>query len=101
MRVYIGRPLVNSVCGKQAVMDAVFPLVREYGGAVVALTLDEGGIPDSVQGRMDIAGRIVREAARYGIPSGDLLFDALTLAIATDSSAAAVTLETVRELHRK
>lgn len=101
MRVYIGRPLVNSVCGKQAVMDAVFPLVREYGGAVVALTLDEGGIPDTVQGRLDIAGRIVQEAARYGIPSGDLLFDALTLTIATDSSAAAVTLETVRELHRK
>lgn len=101
MRVYIGRPLVNSVCGKQAVMDAVFPLVREYGGALVALTLDESGIPDTVQGRLDIAEHIVREAARYGIRSTDLLFDALTLTIATDAAAASVTLETVRELHRR
>lgn len=101
MRVYIGRPLVNSVCGKQAVMDAVFPLVREYGGALVALTLDESGIPDTVRGRLDVAERIVREAARYGIRSNDLLFDALTLTVATDASAASVTLETVRELHRR
>ena len=101
MRVYIGRPLVNSVCGKQAVIDAVFPLVREYGGALVALTLDESGIPDTVQGRLDIAEHIVREAARYGIRSTDLLFDALTLTIATDAAAASVTLETVRELHRR
>lgn len=101
MRVYIGRPLVNSVCGKQAVMDAVFPLVREYGGALVALTLDESGIPDTVQGRLDIAERIAQEAARYGIRSTDLLFDALTLTIATDAAAASVTLETVRELHRR
>ena len=64
MRVYIGRPLVNSVSGKQAVMDAVFPLVREYGGALVALTLDEKGIPDTVEGRLDIAQRIVREQRR-------------------------------------
>lgn len=101
MRVYIGRPLINSVCGKQAVMDAVFPLVREYGGALVALTLDESGIPDSVQGRLEIAERIAREAAYYGIRSDDLLFDALTLTVATDTSAASVTLETVRELHRR
>ena len=101
MRVYIGRPLVNSVCGKQAVMDAVFPLVREYGGALVALTLDESGIPDTVQGRLDIAERIAQEAARYGIRSTDLLFDALALTIATDAAAASVTLETVRELHRR
>lgn len=100
MRVYIGRPLVNSVSGKQAVMDAVFPLVREYGGALVALTLDEKGIPDTVEGRLDIAQRIVREAARYGIRSTDLLFDALTLTVATDTSGPSLTLQTLRELHR-
>ena len=101
MRVYIGRPLVNSVSGKQAVMDAVFPLVREYGGALVALTLDEKGIPDTVEGRLDIAQRIVREAARYGIRSTDLLFDALTLTVATDTSGPSLTLQTLRELHRR
>lgn len=101
MRVYIGRPLVNSVSGKQAVMDAVFPLVREYGGALVALTLDEKGIPDTVEGRVDIAQRIVREAARYGIRSTDLLFDALTLTVATDTSGPSLTLQTLRELHRR
>ena len=101
MRVYIGRPLVNSVSGKQAVMDAVFPLVREYGGRWWPLTLDEKGIPDTVEGRVDIAQRIVREAARYGIRSTDLLFDALTLTVATDTSGPSLTLQTLRELHRR
>lgn len=101
MRVYAGKPLVNSVCGKQAVMDAVFPLVRTYGGALVALLLDEQGIPETVEGRMAIADRILNEAARYGVPAGDLLFDALTMTVATDANAACVTLETVRALHAR
>lgn len=67
----------------------------------MALTLDEKGIPDTVEGRLDIAQRIVREAARYGIRSTDLLFDALTLTVATDTSGPSLTLQTLRELHRR
>lgn len=100
LRVYAGRPLINSVSGKQSVMDAVFPLARRYGAALVALTLDEEGIPETAEGRLAIAERIVREAGRYGIEPGDLLFDALTLTAATGAEAARVTLETVRGLHR-
>jgi len=87
------------VSGKQSVMDAVFPLARKYGAALVALCLDENGIPDTVQGRIDIANRILREAERYGIRRSELLFDALTMAAAADPMAPSVTLETVRRLH--
>ena len=99
LRVYAGKPIINSVCGKRRVMDEVFPLVARYGGAVVALTLDENGIPDTAQGRLDIARRIIAEAARYGIPKQELLFDALTLTVGADAQAANVTLETLRQLH--
>ena len=101
LRVYIGKPLINSVCGKRAVMDAVFPLARKYGGALVALTLDENGIPPTVEGRLEIAQRIIREAEGYGIPRSELLFDALTMTVATDSQAALVTLETIRALKER
>lgn len=101
LRVYAGKPLINSVCGKQAVMDAVFPLARQYGGALVALTLDENGIPDTVEGRLVIARRIIAEAEAYGIPKTELLFDALTMTVSTNENAARVTLETVRRLREE
>ena len=93
-----GKPLVNSVNGKRESMDAVFPLVRKYGGAIVALCLDESGIPPTSDGRLAIARRILDEGAKYGFASGDFVFDALTLAVSSDPRAAAVTLETVRRL---
>jgi len=99
LRVYVGKPMINSVSGKRAVMDEVFPLVRKYGGALVCLLLDEDGIPPTAEGRIAIARRIAAEAERYGVPRRDLLFDALTMTVATDPSAARVTLETVRRLH--
>ncbi|MBR6005334.1 MAG: homocysteine S-methyltransferase family protein, partial [Clostridia bacterium] len=80
MRIYNGKPLVNSVNGKQESMDAVLPLVKKYGGAVVALTLDENGIPDSAEGRLEIAERIVNEAAKYGIDKKDIVVDTLAMA---------------------
>ena len=73
MRVYNGKPLLNSVNGKQEVMDAVFPLVKRYGAVVVALTLDESGIPETADGRIAIAEKIYREAAKYGIGKKDIL----------------------------
>ena len=93
-----GKPLVNSVNGKRESMDAVFPLVRKYGGALVALCLDESGIPDSSDGRIAIARRILDEGAKYGFKKEDFAFDALTLAVSADPKAAIVTIETVRRL---
>lgn len=93
-----GKALVNSVNGKRSSMDGVFPLVRRYGGVVVALCLDESGIPSTVQGRLDIAARILAEGAKYGLGPEDFVFDALTLAVSADPSAALVTVETVRRL---
>ena len=93
-----GKPLVNSVNGKRESMDAVFPLVRKYGGAIVALCLDESGIPPTSEGRLAIARRILDEGAKYGFTKSDFDFDALTLAVSSDPNAAVVTLETVRRL---
>jgi DNA polymerase-3 subunit delta' len=67
LRRYNGKAMINSVSGKKASMDAIFPLAKKYGGVVVALTLDENGIPDTVEGRIDIAKRILSVAAEYGI----------------------------------
>ena len=92
MRAYNGKPLVNSVNGKQAVMDAVFPLVKKYGGAVVALCLDEGGIPPTAEGRLAIAKKIVNEVARYGIKKSDIVLDMLTLTVSSQQKEAAETL---------
>ncbi len=99
LRVYVGKPIINSVNGKRAVLDAVFPLVRRYGGALVCLLLDENGIPETAEGRIAIARRILVEAEKYGVPIKDLLFDALTMTVATDPNAARTTLDTVRRLH--
>lgn len=93
-----GKALVNSVNGKRESMDAVFPLVRKYGGTIVALCLDEQGIPDSPAERLDLAQRILAEGARYGFEKRDFVFDALTLAVSTDPQAAVKTLETVKLL---
>ena len=93
-----GKPLVNSVSGKRESMDTVFPLVKRYGGVIVALCLDEAGIPDTVEGRLDIARRILDEGAKYGFAKADFVFDALTLAVSADPKAAIVTLETVKRL---
>ena len=93
-----GKALVNSVNGKRESMDAVFPLVKKYGGAIVALCLDENGIPPTSEGRLAIAKRILDEGAKYGFEKSDFVFDALTLAVSSDPQAAVVTLETVRRL---
>jgi Methionine synthase I, cobalamin-binding domain len=98
LRIYNGKPLINSVSGKRSVMDKVFPLMKQYGGAVVALLLDEEGIPADVQGRLAIAEKILAEAEKYGIDKKDILFDALTMTISTDAESARVTLDTLREI---
>ncbi|MGM9590946.1 MAG: homocysteine S-methyltransferase family protein [Faecousia sp.] len=98
LRRYNGKAMVNSVNGKQESMDAVFPLVKKYGGLVVALTLDEAGIPDSAEGRVAIARRILAEAGSHGIAKKDILFDPLAMTISADSGAAIQTLEALRRI---
>lgn len=98
LRCYNGKPMINSVNGKQESMDKVFPLVKKYGGVVVALTLDESGIPKTASGRLAIADKIYNEAKKYGIGEKDIVVDALAMTISADTSSALVTLETVKEL---
>ena len=101
LRLYNGKAMINSVNGKQEVMDAVFPLVKKYGGTVVALTLDEAGIPQTAEGRLEIAGRILKEAEKYGIAREEILFDPLTMTVSADISAARVTLDALRMIREK
>lgn len=98
MRIYNGKPMINSVNGKQSVMREIFPLVQKYGGVVVGLALDEDGIPDTAEGRFAVARKIYDTAAEYGIKPKDIVIDALTMTMSTDSSSANVTLETVRRI---
>ncbi len=78
-RIYNGKPLINSVNGKREVMDAVFPIVKKYGGVVLCLTIDENGIPLLAEERLAIAKRIVSVAESYGIDRSDLIVDCLVL----------------------
>ena len=96
MRIYNGKPLVNSVSGEQESMDRVFPLVKKYGGAVIALTIDDNGIPETARGRYEVAAKIKKEAEKYGINSNDIIVDPLVMTISSDSESALVTLDAVR-----
>lgn len=96
LRVYNGKAMINSVNGKEEVMDAVFPIVKKYGGVVVGLTLDENGIPDTAEGRYAIAEKIVKGAEKYGISKEDLIIDVLCMTISTDAKGAMTTLEALK-----
>lgn len=96
LRCYNGKALVNSVNGKQQVMDEVFPLVAKYGGVVVGLCLDENGIPETAQGRIQIARKIYETAKGYGIGPEDIIIDGLCMTVSSDSKGALTTLETLR-----
>lgn len=98
LRCYNGKAMVNSVNGKKESMEAIFPLVKKYGGLVVALTLDENGIPETADGRVRIAGNILATAAEYGIAAKDIIFDPLALTISADSGAALATLASLKAI---
>lgn len=97
LRIYNGKPMVNSVSGKKESMDAVFPLIQKYGGVVVGLTLDENGIPATADGRVEIAKKIIAEAAKYGIDKKDIVIDVLAMTISSEPQGAIITLDA---LHR-
>ncbi|WP_349670361.1 homocysteine S-methyltransferase family protein [Lacrimispora sp.] len=98
MRIYNGKPLINSVNGKKEVMEAIFPLVKRYGGVVVALALDEDGIPETAEGRIAVSKKIYDTAAGYGIGKEDIIIDALCMTVSSDNKGAITTLETVRRV---
>ena len=101
LRRYNGKAMINSVSGKKESMAAVFPLAKKYGGLVVALTLDEQGIPATAEGRVEIARSILAEARKYGIDKKDLVFDPLALTVSADPVAAIETLRAVELIHRE
>ncbi|WP_394522465.1 homocysteine S-methyltransferase family protein [Lacrimispora sp. JR3] len=98
MRIYNGKPLINSVNGKEEMMEAIFPLVKRYGGVVVALALDEGGIPETAEGRIAVSRKIYKKAAEYGIDQKDIIIDALCMTVSADSKGALTTLETLKRV---
>ncbi len=98
LRLYNGKAMVNSVNGKEESMAQVFPLVKKYGGVVVALTLDENGIPQNAGGRVAIAKKILQRAQAYGIAKKDIIFDPLAMAVSAEPQAAKETLTAVRRI---
>ncbi len=98
LRIYNGKPMLNSVNGKQESMEQVFPLAKKYGAVVVGLCLDEQGIPETAQGRFEIAKKIYETAASYGISKEDIVIDGLAMTVSSDTSSALVTLETLRRV---
>lgn len=98
LRHYNGKAMINSVNGKEEVMRAIFPLVKKYGGLVVCLTLDEDGIPDTAEKRVEIAKHIIEVAKSYGIEKKDLIFDTLAMTVSADNKAAIATLDSLKTI---
>ncbi|MBQ6703179.1 MAG: homocysteine S-methyltransferase family protein [Clostridia bacterium] len=98
LRIYNGKAIINSVNGKQESMEAIFPIAKKYGGVIVALTLDENGIPEDAEGRMAIARRILERAKDFGLGPNDFIFDPLTLTVSAGGDNGKITLECVRRL---
>ena len=98
LKVYRGKPIVNSVNSQEERLKEILPLVKEYGAAVIGLAMDDQGIPTEVGRRLAIAGRIIARAEALGIPREDIIIDCLAMTIATDDQASLATLEAVRRV---
>ena len=98
LRVYKGRPIVNSVNGQEDRLREILPLIKEYGAVVIGLTMDDEGIPKDSDRRVAIAHKIVERAQALGIPREDIIIDSLALTVATDGKAALATLDTIRRV---
>lgn len=96
LRLYNGKPLINSVNAKEAVMGEIFPLAAKYGGVLIALTIDEEGIPDTAEGRFVLAEKMIKRAAEYGIDKKDIVVDPLAMTISSDNNSAKITLESIK-----
>lgn len=98
LRIYAGKPIVNSVNGEEKSLDTVLPLVKKYGACVVGLTLDENGIPKSAEGRFEIAKKILDRALFYGIPKENVFIDCLTLTASAEQEGVMETLKAVNRV---
>ena len=98
IKVYRGKPLINSVNGKKRSLQEILPLVKEYGAAVIGLTMDEDGIPNNTETRVNIAHKIVDNAEKLGIPREDVVIDCLAMAIGVDNTVGNLTIETIRRV---
>jgi 5-methyltetrahydrofolate--homocysteine methyltransferase len=99
LKLYQGKPIVNSVTGEENSLNETLPLVKEYGAAVIGLTLDEKGIPKESNQRVAIAHKILQRAAAFGIPAEDVIIDCLALTVGADTHAGLVTLDAVRKVN--
>lgn len=95
LKIYRGKALINSTNGEEKSLNAVLPLAKEYGAAVIGLCIDDNGIPATPEARLTVAARIIERAGRLGIPPADVIIDPLTLTLGADSQAAQVTLKTI------
>ena len=98
LRIYNGKPMINSVNGKKEILDSILPIVQKYGGVLVGLCLDEGGIPETAEMRVKIAENIANEAAKYGIKKKNLVMDALTLTISAQQEESAQTIKALNAI---
>lgn len=101
MKVYSGKPLVNSVKGTAHSLEQVLPLVKEFGAAVIALPADERGIPKDVDTRMEVIDKIIEHSLKVGISLNDIVIDPLVLSVGVDSTGGLVSLETIRRVKEK
>jgi len=99
LRIYNGKPMINSVNGRKETQEKVFPLAKKYGGLIVGLTIGENGVPDTVEERVEIAREIYDRAAEYGIKKKDIIIDPLAMAVSANDASGKVTLEAVRRIH--
>jgi len=98
LKVYKGKPLVNSVSGEEHSLARILPVIKEYGAAVVSLTQDDEGIPTDADRRVAIAHKIVERAGKAGIPPEDIVIDCLAFAVGADTNSGRVTMETIRRV---
>ncbi len=98
LKVYMGKPIVNSVSGEEVSLDRVLPLVKAYGAAVIGLALDDSGIPKTTEKRLGVVHKIIERAEAVGIPPEDILIDCLALSLGSDDQAGFVTLDCVRKV---
>jgi 5-methyltetrahydrofolate--homocysteine methyltransferase len=101
LKVVPGKPLVNSVNGEEASLTRLLPLIKEFGAAVIGLTMDENGIPTEAEVRTHIAGKILERAAKMGIPTEDVVIDPLVLTVGADQKAGQVTLATIQMVRKE
>lgn len=98
LKVYKGKAIVNSVKGEKKSLETILPLIKEYGAAVIGLTIDDDGLPKTSDKRVAIAGKIIERAEKLGIPRQDVIIDTLAMAIAADSKAALPVIEAIRRI---